>query len=212
VASLTLPETLLFLGFAAEKGTTRDGLALSYALAGAQLQELALAGRIAIDPEHVTVVDATPTGDPQLDELLAKIASASDRPRKPGHWVMKRKSTAVATYSRRLTGVRALTRRRTRVLGIIPRTVFPVINVAAREELLAEVKAALSSPAPPPRDAALIALLHVTGLARKLVDDPGQRDRAKQIASDDIVATAVKRAIDAVHAGAGSGAIAAGGS
>lgn len=210
MASLTLPETLLFLGFDAEKGTTRRGLALSYALGGAQLHELALAGRIAIDADAVTVVDGTPTGDPDVDELLAKIASASDRPRKPGHWVMKRKSTAVAIYARRLTSARALTRRRTRVLGIFPRTVYPVINVDAREAVLAQVRTALSSPAQPsPRDAALIALLHVTGLARKLLDDPEQRKRAKQIASDDVVAGAVKRAIDAVNAGP---AIAAGGS
>jgi len=210
MAALTLPEALLLLGFDADRETTRHGLALNYALAGAQLSELVLAGKIAVEPEHVIVADATPTGDPQLDDLLAKIASTSDRRRRPGHWVMKRKSNAVATYSRRLCGARALTRRRTRVLGIVPRTVFPIVNVAAREQALAEVSAALSSPAEPqPPEAALIALLHVTGLARKLFDDPEQRARAKRIAEGDVVATAVKRAVDAVNA-SGAGAVAAG--
>ncbi|MGH2919059.1 MAG: GOLPH3/VPS74 family protein [Solirubrobacteraceae bacterium] len=198
--TLSLPETLLLLGFDAQNATTRYALSMSYALAGAQLHELVLAGRVHVQSDRVVRVDAAPTGDPQLDEVLAKIAKG-DRPRASRHWVMKRKSNAVALYARRLVDAGVLSSRRTRVLGIVPRTVFPIVDEALRARALEEVAAALADPAPPPeRTRALIALVHVTAPARTLLGDRQQRERAKQIASDDVIARAVKSAIDGVNA------------
>jgi hypothetical protein len=200
---LSLPETLLLLGFDAKTGAARYGLDLSYALAGAQLHELALAGRIIVQAEHVTVVDATATGDPQLDELLAKIASTSDDPRKPGHWVMKRKSKAVPLYLRRLVHCGVLSSRRTRILGLVPRTIFPIVDEQSHAQAREGIDAALAGQQPPPdRAAALIALVSVTGLSPELGHDRAQQERAAQIAEDDVVACAVKRAVDAVRVGA----------
>jgi len=195
------------LGLDAVKGTTRDQLALSYAIAGAQLAELVLAQRITVDADRVLVVDASATGDEDLDDLLAKIAG-SDRPRTPGHWVMKRRSAGVAVYARRLVAMRVLRGESRRWLGVVPRTVFPVVDAPTREAALAEIRAELADPAAPPlRSAALIALLYAAGNAPRLIDDREQRARAKQIASEDVIACAVKRAVDAVHAG---GVVAAG--
>lgn len=197
---LSLPETLLLLGFDAETGTARYGLDLSYALAGAQLHELALAGRIAVEPERVTLVDATATGDPQLDELLAKIASTRDEPRKPGHWVMKRKSKAVPLYMRRLVHSGVLRSRRTRILGLVPRTIFPIVDQQTHAQAREGIDAALTGPQPPPdRAAALVALVSVTGLSPALEHDRDQQEHAARIAGDDVVACAVKRAVDAVR-------------
>ncbi|MDQ3677957.1 MAG: GPP34 family phosphoprotein [Actinomycetota bacterium] len=214
MSPLSLPETLLLLGFDANDATTREGLSLSYAVAGAQLHELALAGRVTVEPERVTLVDAKPTGDSQLDDLLASIASTSDRPRKPRHWVMKRKSRAVPEYAQRLVAARALSRRRARLLGIVPYTTLPVVDQALRAQLLEEIGAALAAPAPPPeRAAALIALISVAGGRGRLIGDPEQQQRAERIAADDVVASAVKRAVDAVRrrGGDGGGMGAAGG-
>ena len=189
------------LGLDDVKGSTRDQLALNYAIGGAQLAELVLAQRIVADAGQVVAVDASATGDEDLDALLAKIAG-SDRPRTPGHWVMKRRSAGVAVYARRLVAVRVLRGESRRLLGLVPRTVFPVVDTPTRDRTLAEIRAALADPAaPPPRSAALIALLSATGNAPRLIDDREQRARAKQIASADVIASAVKRAVDAVRAG-----------
>jgi len=200
------------LGLDHVKGSTRDQLALNYAIGGAQLAELVLAQRIVADAGQVVAVDASATGDEDLDALLAKIAG-SDRPRTPGHWVMKRRSAGVAVYARRLVAVRVLRGESRRLLGLVPRTVFPVVDTPTRDRTLAEIRAALADPAaPPPRSAALIALLSATGNAPRLIDDREQRARAKQIASADVIASAVKRAVDAVRAvGVDAAGTAAGG-
>ena len=200
------------LGLDDVKGSTRDQLALNYAIGGAQLAELVLAQRIVADAGQVVAVDASATGDEDLDALLAKIAG-SDRPRTPGHWVMKRRSAGVAVYARRLVAVRVLRGESRRLLGLVPRTVFPVVDTPTRDRTLAEIRAALADPAaPPPRSAALIALLSATGNAPRLIDDREQRARAKQIASADVIASAVKRAVDAVRAvGVDAAGTAAGG-
>lgn len=198
--SLSLPETLLLLGFDADTGTAAlDGMSLGYALAGAQLSELALAGRVAVDPESVVVVDTTPTGDAELDELLAKIVSTRDQPRRPGHWVMRRKSKAVPLYMRRLVHTGALSSRRVRILGLIPRRIFPIVDQGLHAQAREEIEAALADPWPPEaRMAARIGLVSATGLADRLVADAGGRERAAQIARDDAVASAVQRAVGAV--------------
>lgn len=211
MVSLSLPETLIVLGLDADKGTTRARLSLSYAIAGAQLAELVIAGRIAVGGDEVVVADRSATGDRNLDELLAKIAG-SDRPRKLGHWVMKRRSAGLDVYARRLVAAGVLRGESRRLLGIVPRTVFPIVDAGTREQALAEIRTALADPsAPRPRTAALIALVHVTGDAQRLIDDREQRSRAKQIASEDVVARAVQLAIDAVNASGATGATTAAG-
>jgi len=190
------------LGLDGVKRTTRDQLALSYAIGGAQLAELVLAQRITVDAEQVLAVDQTATGDADLDGLLAKIAGG-DRARTPAHWVMKRRSAGVAVYARRLVAMRVLRGESSRWLGLVPRTVFPVVDGATRERLLAQIRAALADPAAPaPHDAALIALLYATGDAARLMGDHEQQARAQRIASEDVIASTVKRAVDTVHAGA----------
>lgn len=188
------------------KGTTRDQLALSYAIAGAQLAELVLAQRITADAERVLAVDESATGDGDLDGLLAKIAG-SDRPRTPSHWVMKRRSAGVAVYARRLVAMRVLRGESRRLLGLVPRTVFPVVDGATRARVVAQIRAALAAAAPPERrDAALIALVYATDAGGGIVTDADQRERARLIASQDVIASTVKRAVDAVHAGASAAA------
>ena len=43
-------------------------------MAGAVLMELAFAGRIDTDLEHMMVIDRAPTGNPLLDDVLGRIA------------------------------------------------------------------------------------------------------------------------------------------
>ena len=71
----TIPEELLLLALDPATGTTAQPQSLDLGLAGAQLVELALAGRIAPDGDRIAVVQPRPTGDPTLDcalELLRR--------------------------------------------------------------------------------------------------------------------------------------------
>lgn len=84
--TLTLPEAFFLLS-TDEKGRLADGWTGFgwYGLAGAVLAELALRGRIRMSDERLDVVDATPTGDPTLDEAL-RIVADRRRPRSPESW------------------------------------------------------------------------------------------------------------------------------
>jgi hypothetical protein len=84
-----LYEELYLLTVHEDKGTTLSSAQsnLSYSLAGALLTELALRGKLQVNPRHrVEVIDANPTGDDLLDETLQEIAKA-EQPRKIGYWI-----------------------------------------------------------------------------------------------------------------------------
>ena len=68
---LTLPEELLLLSLD-DKGHTHSvaPASLDSGLLAAAVYELHFRGRVAIEPDGVTILDATPTGDSVLDETL----------------------------------------------------------------------------------------------------------------------------------------------
>ncbi|HEV2371634.1 MAG TPA: GPP34 family phosphoprotein [Streptosporangiaceae bacterium] len=81
---LTLAEELLLL--TGDNGGKPLAWRLHYGVAGALLADLDMAGRLGYSPERwVTVTDAEPTGDDELDAVLAEIAS--DRPQSMEYWV-----------------------------------------------------------------------------------------------------------------------------
>jgi Golgi phosphoprotein 3 len=62
---------------------------LPYGLAGALLTELALRGKLQVNPRHrVEVLEASQTGDDFLDETLQEISKA-EQPRKLSYWINK---------------------------------------------------------------------------------------------------------------------------
>jgi len=74
----TLPEELLLLALDPATGTTAQPQSLDLGLAGAQLVELALAGRIAPDGDRIAVVVPRPTGDPTHPGEAKRIAMIRD--------------------------------------------------------------------------------------------------------------------------------------
>ena len=77
---LTFSEELLVLLLNDEWGTLASipRTRLDCALAGAVLMDLAFANRIDTDLETLFVIDRTPTGNPLLDPVLAKIAARNE--------------------------------------------------------------------------------------------------------------------------------------
>ncbi len=81
---LTLAEELLLL--TGDTGDQPLAWTLHYGVAGALLAELEMAGRLGYSAGgRVTVTDSGPTGDDELDAVLAEIAD--DKPRYLNNWV-----------------------------------------------------------------------------------------------------------------------------
>src|SRR5262245_60044800 len=88
----TLADDLALLAVGLECGDHFSGISttsrLRFALRGAELIELAKAGRIDV-PQRVTVIDATRTADPALDAALDSLDPRTNGGRRwnPGAWV-----------------------------------------------------------------------------------------------------------------------------
>ena len=77
---LFLHEEIMLLALRDEKGTFEFGSMYNYALAGAILAELLLAGRISVESGKKKLIDLMsrePMGDPVIDECLQEIVSAN---------------------------------------------------------------------------------------------------------------------------------------
>ena len=89
---LYLQEEILLLALNDEKGTVHFGALFDQAAGGAILAELLLGGRLGVEGEkkkaRVFVKDATPMGEPLLDECLEKVAGEKKR-KKAVEWAQK---------------------------------------------------------------------------------------------------------------------------
>ncbi|MGK5672754.1 GOLPH3/VPS74 family protein [Micromonospora sp. URMC 106] len=88
MTGVALAEELLLLAYDDETGkATMPRISLDLGMAAAVLIELALAGRIVYSDGSLAVVDPTPTGEPLVDGVLARIAE--DTPHSPSSWVQR---------------------------------------------------------------------------------------------------------------------------
>lgn len=122
---LTIFEDFYMLCIHEDKGTvvkSAEG-ALRYGLAGALLVELALQNRVRVDAKHrIEVTDASPTGDPVLDEALQKIQQAGEA-QKVGAWVKslsKGSGDLRDALTARLVQAGIVTEEETRLLWVTP--------------------------------------------------------------------------------------------
>jgi hypothetical protein len=198
---------------------------LEHGLAGAVLLELAMTGRVDVEPgkglgrkERLVVVDASPSGEPVLDEALRRIAQKPGR--KPDTVVgALRKGLRDHLYGQLVThGM--LRAEQTKVLGLFPVTRWPCVEPTRKQPLRQALYDALVvgvEPSPPV--AAVISLLYAIRAVPKVVgrgagrwgssnssdrsdrlDKKRVQARAKQISEGAWAAAAVRRAVDAVNA------------
>ena len=155
--------------------------AVSYALAGSVLVDLALANRIGAGPAQVRSTDPTPLGDDLLDPTLARIDAAANG-RGVADWV---EATAARAHEIRET---ALSRLVARGVLAVERNGGPVfrarrydlIDDDADRHLRQRLAGGLSDgEVPAPRDVALIRLVDACGRFEQLVP-PRELTRARQ--------------------------------
>ncbi len=215
----TLAEDLLLLLLDDATGRpTADSASLDYALAGALLLELALAGRIDVVPagaRRATVV--VRDGDPVADDVLADVLRrVGERSRRPEQLVPALSKGLRRRLLARLAERGLVRREARRVLAVIRYDVWPATGHGVEAALRGRLRDVLVAGATPdPRTAALVALLSSINAAHRVVGelDRGSRAavraRARAIAEDAWAAQAVQRAVRAVQAAVASGATAA---
>src|SRR5437762_3234799 len=82
-----LAPELVLLGLNPDGRVVGRAPGFDFALAGAVLLDLVLAERIDVVDKRVMVLDATPLGDPVLDDAVAAVATG--RPRRAKDWVRR---------------------------------------------------------------------------------------------------------------------------
>ena len=204
-----LAEDLLLLLLDDEKGTVSSSSHPQLVLGGAMLLELAMDGSVEVRKEG-TWRQATvhPTGTPAGDEplLVEALATVSQKPRTAQDLVNRLGKGLVDRLGDGLAARGILERREDRLLGLFPRTRWPMVDSVHEEEVRRHLSDALvRGLTPDQRTAALVALLHAVGRAHKVVPLEGVpagtvKARAKEIADGAWAAKAVKDAIAAATA------------
>ncbi len=181
----TIPEELLLLALDPATGTTAQPQSLDLGLAGAQLVELALAGRIAPDGDRIAVIMPRPTGDPTLDcalELLRRRGS----PVRAVNWIGGPRLGLRQTYLSHLERCGMVHAVESQMCGILPTTRYQATDTAVSRQIRARLDTAIRTGTPPDaRTAALAALAHAVGLGKHLY--PGNEGRSSRSRLRDLI-------------------------
>jgi golgi phosphoprotein 3 len=207
---LFLHEEIMLIALRDKKGTTPIGSMHQYAIGGALIAELLLNDRVRIgEPakkKMVDLVDATPLGDPVLDECLQKIKAAKRR-------------GSIKTWVTRFAQLKKLNQRvaerlcqrgilrvdEDKVLLIFTRTIYPEVDSKPERELVARMRKAIFTGTRDidPRTTVLIALASNVDLLKQVFDKKKLKDRKariKQISEGEMASKAAKEAMEAMQA------------
>ena len=170
------------------------GGAVEHVLAGAVLMDLAFANRIDTDPQQLLVLDGTPTGNPMLDDTLARIASSGETNDTRG-WVdtLAREAApgirqqALASLVER--GI--LETQDAKFLWVFRSRRYPMIDGRVEREAKLRIEdVLLSNDAPDPRDVAMICLVDACDLLSDIFSErevERARPRIEQLRKMDLI-------------------------
>ena len=217
-ADFHLHEQLMLLALRDEKGTLESKASMySFALGGAILAELSIAGRIRVAPGKrplVDLVDRSPLGEPVLDECLEKVATAKRRA-KAMTWVqrfaqIKRLRHRVAEGLCR-QGI--LRDSEDKVLLFFTRKLYPTIDPKPERRLVDRLrKVVFGDSTPDPQTATVAALANAAGLLAIHFDRKDLRRRKrhlKGIMESTPAGTAAQQAVRAAEQAAVAAIVAA---
>lgn len=181
----TIPEELLLLALDPATGTTAQPQTLDLGLAGAQLVELSLAGRIVPDGDRIAVVMARPTGDPTLDHAL-ELLRRRGSPVRAAHWIGGPRLGLRQTYLAHLERCGMVTAVPGQMCGVLPTTRYQASDDCTNAAIKQRLDTAIRTGVPPdPRTAALAALAHSVGLGKHLY--PGNEGRSSRSRLRDLI-------------------------
>ncbi len=210
---LTLSEQLLLLALKDEKGTvvSKAGIALDFGLAGALLLEMTVSGRINIRDGKLIVQNATPSGDPLIDEVLAILTAKKGKLKPMKYWVprlaskMKKLRHKIAD---RLVLSGILKREKKRILGIFPSVRYPTQNPLPELEVREQLKHTVLQGNSPSAETRMILNLvkacdlsdEVFGKAMRKQVKARFKELEKEPGDSEAVGKAISEAVQAVQA------------
>lgn len=199
---LTLLEELELLSLDDKTGAHLPLLpeALGYALAGAILADLEMAGRITTDGKTLEVINPAPTGNSLLDPWLERLA-ASPQTHPIGYWlsVFSDHKPAIETAALNQLIARGILKREDRkILWVFGLRRYPTLHNEERVEVRTRLAKLILGDEPPPHfDATLVSLLigcHLLPAVLGADEFGGRSDRIEAIAAADPVGRAVAAA------------------
>lgn len=207
---LYLHEEIMLLALRDERGTVEFGSNYVYAMCGAILAELLLAGRISVEKgkkKLVNLVTDELLGEPILDECLQKIATAKRRANLQTwlhrFWHVKKLHHRVAQGLCDRGILRADERT---ILLIFSRKVYPEINPQPERKLIERLREAIfSNGEVDPRTAILLSLANPANLLNIPFDKKELKRRKKRIervVTGEMMGKATKEAVETAQAAA----------
>jgi len=199
---LSLAEELVLLAVQTSP-TAHSADALDIGAIGAEVVELALAGRLQMSDGRALVTEPKPLGDPLLDARLADLAAAR-KPQKLHRYLGQHRRGLRGAYLGRLAAAGLVEERQSRALGLFPYRHWYLTaagEAAAPRRRLDEVVQGGASPGP--RTLALAALARATRMDRALYpgrDGRSDRARLESIARDHPMGQDVARALATLEA------------
>lgn len=201
---LSFAEELLLLALDDEKGTIVDKTSVKYGLAGALLMDLALANKIDTDIENLMIVDASPTGDDILDDVLAQIAQSKGT-RTTAYWLVQLSQSSSTIKERlldRLMQKGILKKEEQKILWVFARRRYPVRDDKEEKEVKTRIREViLSDSIPDSRDVVLISLIKGCYLVDEIFSHKeidGVKERIEQIARMDLIGQTLSGIIESV--------------
>jgi Golgi phosphoprotein 3 len=216
---LYIYEEIMLLALSDKKGTMHMGTNYPFALGGALVAQLLLAGAIAVREEKnrkfIEPAKRVAFGDPLLDECLERIHAAKRR-------------TTVKTWVTKFAGIKRLKERiatglcergilkpdQDKVLLIFTRRIYPERDPKPEREIIARMRQAIfrHTSTVDAHTAVLVALAYGTGLLRAVFDRKKLRERKqriKQIAAGNLIGNATREVVQATQAAVMAAAAAA---
>ena len=192
---LTLAEEIVLLALDDQTGKQLilPFNALGYALAGAIILDLSLAGCIDTDLHELTVINPAPTGDELLDLWLSHF-QAAPQPKTVMFWLREMALQQEEIYQvavERLIQRGILRREERRLLWVFSVRRYPTIDGTERDEVRVRLSQLIQgNDLPTPRDAILLSLIHGCRLSEHIfagLDLAAHRNRLETLARTDLV-------------------------
>ena len=156
----------------------------AYALVGAVFFDLALARKIDTDTESIHIVDASPTGNPILDRMLARMAS---RPNLTTvrDWIEEmflRRDDLEGEALQALISAGILRHEQSKLLWIIDVERFPMLNSRPQQHVKVRLaQTILTDAIPETRDIMLVSIAEQCGLLGYVLSDSELLNRTQRI-------------------------------
>jgi len=170
-------------------------------IGGAALMELAIKNRIDTDLESLTILDASPTADGILDDVLARLAAtqAGLTAAAALELVTPNAGKYQQEALRRLVAKGILREGDGRFLWVFQTRRYPVIDNREQREVRARLRhLLLTDEIPDPNDVVLICLIDACGLLRLVLgpeETAAAMPRVVQLARLDLIGQAVTKAV-----------------